>query len=397
MASLSVQHLLADDDLSFKDEITQKLHFLHLYYVMAHKQLHNFDGKITDLHARKLYSDESYLNLLALRTQIEEIEHEIAQVWKEDEKGKLGLKKKLALKQAISTYASTSNIVAASLENLIHDLGLAHENKKAAYLSLKEIVQEYARLESLKDFQILQKNIDHLAHVMEAKIDDKDQTFSPSSSKSGHFSGDEFPAKVWAITFDDGPTRTTLNILKTLKDKNIQATFFQVASKVEEEHELARSISKAQMEVGAHSWNHVQLTKVGAITLHKEIHLATKKIEEIHGERISFYRLPYGAGISVNHIREKIAETGLIHAGWNVDGLDWMPQSPDRIVTRTIKLMGKTSKDSGILLLHDVHERTALALPRILDYLKENNRRTCTLDQIVGDMNKASPSVCSKN
>jgi peptidoglycan-N-acetylglucosamine deacetylase len=107
--------------------------------------------------------------------------------------------------------------------------------------------------------------------------------------------------------------------------------------------------------------------------------------------------LPYGAGASVTHIREKISETGLIHAGHNVDGLDWMPQSPERIALRTIKLMRKTSKDSGIILLHDVHDRTALALPRILDYLKENNRRTCTLDQIVGDMNKAVTTVCSKN
>ena len=282
------------------------------------------------------------------------------------------------------------------MENLGQALGLKNQLPEIKTLSKVDVESELKKLKTNKEFMLFEKNIEHLSHVMETKIDDGEKQFAPSISSSGHVTGHEFPSNVWTLTFDDGPTKTTAEILKVLKEKQVRATFFQIASRVDEDKVASRDVLKSGMEVGSHSWNHVQLTKVGNSSLNREIAQASNRIENVAGKPVQFYRLPYGSGVSTNHIREKISEAGYIHAGWNVDALDWLPQPSDKIVARTIKLMGKTSKDSGIILLHDVHPRTVAALPKLIDQMKSQDQRFCTLSEIVSDMNEGSTSVCAK-
>lgn len=82
---------------------------------------------------------------------------------------------------------------------------------------------------------------------------------------------------------------------------------------------------------------------------------------------------------------------------WNVDTLDWMAQTPDRIIRRTLSLMKKTSHDSGVIVFHSVHGRTALAAGGIMGRFKESKRRTCTLSEIAKDLNQGSDKVCLNN
>lgn len=395
ISSLSVQHLTASDDLSFKEEIHQKLVYLHHYYTLAQKHLSLFDQSLSDLSLKEVYQSDAYLSLLAIRTQTEEIEHELQEIWNQSPSARGYLKRKLLLQTEIQGFADESQMQKASMENLLHRFDLV-ASAKLAGPTPSEAMLELKKLEGHREFQLFEKNIEHLSHVMETKIEETDKTFAPSPEKSGNISGHEFPSKVWSITFDDGPTKTSPKILKLLQSHQLSATFFQLASQVEAYPETARELKKAGMDMASHSWNHLQLTKVGAMTLDKEITQATKRIESLHGQKIRFYRLPFGDGVSVNQIRQKIADQSLIHASWNVDSLDWLPQSPDKIVARTLRLMAKTNKDAGIILFHDAHGRTALALPKILEHLKSGNRRTCSLEQIVNDMNQGSPVVCLK-
>jgi peptidoglycan/xylan/chitin deacetylase (PgdA/CDA1 family) len=112
---------------------------------------------------------------------------------------------------------------------------------------------------------------------------------------------------------------------------------------------------------------------------------------------IKFFRLPYGSGIDVPVVREVIAKNKLINTFWNVDSLDWIPQSPDRIVKRTRELMRKTPRDAGIILFHDVHQRSVTASGSIMDVLKSDSRRVCTLGEIVDDLNEGKGQVCSSS
>lgn len=175
----------------------------------------------------------------------------------------------------------------------------------------------------------------------------------------------------------------------------MKASFFQLTSKAKENGSVAAEIRNAGMEIAGHSYTHPQMTKLGAAGWEKEITTATTELGKIHGRKIRFFRLPYGAGVSNSGIRQVIARNGLIHAFWSVDTLDWMAQTPDKIVDRTITMMKKSSRDSGMILFHDIHQRTAIAAPQVMDYLNKENRRVCLLGDIVDQMNSGK-EVCPK-
>jgi peptidoglycan/xylan/chitin deacetylase (PgdA/CDA1 family) len=231
--------------------------------------------------------------------------------------------------------------------------------------------------------------------MLESKTNETSTHFYPSANQAGNITGNEFPAKVWSLTFDDGPkVETSARILEELKKKNLKATFFQLTKQAKANPGISNKIHNEGMEIGSHSFTHQQLTKVGASTLEREITSAVRELQKLHDKKIKFYRLPYGAGVNNPNIRAKIAANGLIHVSSNVDTLDWIAQTPGKIVERTIALMKKTPRDAGILIFHDIHQRTAKALPQIMDYLKQDNRRVCTLNEIVTQINERAETVC---
>lgn len=50
----------------------------------------------------------------------------------------------------------------------------------------------------------------------------------------------ETSERVVALTFDDGPTGFTQNVLKILDEKNIKATFFVIGGAIEKTHKSAK-------------------------------------------------------------------------------------------------------------------------------------------------------------
>src|SRR5262245_49026863 len=67
--------------------------------------------------------------------------------------------------------------------------------------------------------------------------------------------------KVIALTFDDGPGKTTVPILELLKQHGIRATFFMEGSQVEEYPEIVRQVIEAGHEVGNHTYIHFDYHK----------------------------------------------------------------------------------------------------------------------------------------
>lgn len=399
VASLSVQQLMMEKKSNFNESIDEKLQSLHSYYVIGQKNLLQFDAQLESADVEAIYDSPAYLNLLAVRTQTEEIEHELVDLWQAIQKDKSKAELKLSLQLRIANFSKQSKIASLSMENLSYQLGLkntASQGQKIKdSLSPSDVESEYKAMEPLREFMVYEKNIEHLSHMMDIKANGLGKKFYPSTSRPGNITGNEFPAKVWSLTFDDGPGKATSSIIvKNLKERNLKATFFQLTQKAKALPQEAKEIKDAGMEIASHSYTHQQLTKVGALTLEKEITQAYKDLEVAHDVKVKFFRLPYGAGVGASHIREKIADNGLIHVFWNIDTLDWMAQDPQKIVERTITLMKKTKKDAGVILFHDIHRRTAEATPAVMDYLKKDQRRVCTLDEIVTQMNEGVEKVC---
>ncbi len=401
IASVGAIEILAVDELSFAESLEEKLSSLHSYYVLGQKNLRDFDRLLEETPMKDVYRSKAYLNLLAVRTQVDLIEHELLQTWfkLKARAGRSDQTKLKTLEEKIAAFERRSALAAMSMENLRGHMGdqvdLKEKKLRFKDVSAEEVEAELKELQGHRSFQVFETNVEHLSYMLENGELGMDKHFYPSDEASGNITGNEFPAKVWSLTFDDGPGRSTSRvILRTLQEKKLRATFFQLASQVKNYPAQAKEIRRAGMEIGAHSYSHLQLTKVGSTILDREITEATRVIEKLHGVDVEFYRLPYGAGVSVPHIRQKIAANKLVHVYWNVDSLDWMAQSPERIIKRTKGLMQKTSRDAGVILFHDIHVRTTLAAAAVMDYLKQDGRRSCTLKEIVSQMNQGASKVC---
>ncbi len=394
IASMPTAQLLAEDADNFTAEIDEKLKALNHYYLIAQKNLLSFDKSIPERSLEELYGSGPYLHMLAVKTQVEEIERSIEEIYLAS-KIRQQTKHQI-LETRIRIFVSRGNIKNLALNNLCQRLKI--ETLPLVDADTKSIESEYQELETTKEFQIYEKNIEHLSHLMEMKIKSNNRKFKPALNEQGNISGEEFPAKVWALTFDNGPDeKVTEKILENLKSKNLKATFFQLSHKSQKYMGLAKKIRDAGMEIGSNSHSYKDLAKAGQITLEKEITDATVKLEMALKVDIKFFRLPFGSGVSIPSIRQTIARNNLINVNWNIDSLDWMAQTPDKIVRRTKRLMKKTSKDSGIILFHDIHDRSVEASAVIMDHLKRDGRRNCTVGKIVKEMNEGIDTVCLKN
>ena len=90
-----------------------------------------------------------------------------------------------------------------------------------------------------------------------------------------------------------------------------------------------------------------------------------------YGEKSStpktpFFRYPYLA--RSNRTDRMLARKGLVAFGANIDSLDWKIKSSKRIHDHIMRQLKR--KRRGIILMHDIHARTAKMLPRLLKSLK---------------------------
>lgn len=354
--------------------LDERLKYLHHYYLMGLVHLERYEKS-----SESNFTNTHYLALEAIKSQVDEIEKEVHRM------GLMSGKHDL-LKQKIQDFSKLSTIHSLAMENLSFRLGVP--SQEGIDITPKELAQALDALKDDKDFFISEKNVEHLAHMMEARIEISHGNIHPSPGKNGNITGDEFPAKVWSLTFEDGPMpQVTLEILKALNDRQMKATFFSVGSRAQEHPEVLEKLKSSGMEIASHSWSHLPLSKISENDLEEEVHPETAA---------KFFRLPYGDGIQSPNIREKIAEKNLIHVLWNVDALDWLPQSPLRIALRTKALMKKNKKDSGIILMHDTHPRSIIAASLVMDFLSQNGRRNCRIGEIVIQLNEGAKTVCSK-
>ncbi len=379
-------------------ELENKLDQIHSYHMIAQRELNLFDKSVNKSSSSTIYQSSPYLRLQATRSLIEEIEKDLIDLLGGSDKElwtTLHFSKKEELLKRITQFAQQSKYHALSMNNLLRHLIIDDFPMIDESLSSDEVNEEMKRLSEGKTFHVFDQNIEHLSHMLGSSTMKNQNKFQPSTTSKGNISGDEFPAKVWSITFDDGPkNKLSLALLKELNNRKIKATFFQLAKNVLSEKKIAKNIKDSGMEIATHSFTHQQLTKAGGAELENEIFGAVNRMNKTLSMAINFYRLPFGAGLDNHTIREKIAENGLIHVHWNVDTLDWVPQESDRIVQRAKKLIKKTKRDAGIIVFHDTHERSVKSAPLIMDFLMQENRRVCTIGEVVKQMNMGLHSVC---
>jgi peptidoglycan/xylan/chitin deacetylase (PgdA/CDA1 family)/uncharacterized caspase-like protein len=199
--------------------------------------------------------------------------------------------------------------------------------------------------------------------------------------------GNNLPEKTVVLTFDDGPhARNTPQILDVLKQYDVHAYFFSLGKNLGEsdgkkvintrnEAVVKRIIDEGHI-LANHSYSHAILTKLDEAGRSGELHKTNLLISKSNGQSNTLFRPPYGS--RDKELDKLAAKDGMISVMWNIDSMDWADPLPESIADRTMLELEKTQK--GILLFHDIHKQSLLALPTILKALAEQGYRVVTLD-----------------
>ncbi|AXG79722.1 polysaccharide deacetylase family protein [Streptomyces paludis] len=179
--------------------------------------------------------------------------------------------------------------------------------------------------------------------------------------------------KCVALTFDDGPASYTNRLLGLLKDYDAKATFYVVGQNVASKPDLVRKEAAAGHQIGNHSWNHPDLTKLTTAQIKSQLSRTDKAVKDATGKSPTTLRPPYGAQ---NAKVRSAAGRPLVN--WSVDTLDWKHRDAAKVAAA----VKKYTKPGDIVLMHDIHKTTVDAMPKILADLKSRGYRFVTVDQL---------------
>jgi peptidoglycan/xylan/chitin deacetylase (PgdA/CDA1 family) len=178
------------------------------------------------------------------------------------------------------------------------------------------------------------------------------------------------------LTFDDGPLPHNSNqILNILASQCVKATFFTVGRMAHDYPEGVRKLRDAGHTIGSHTENHpTGMDRMPIEHARQEIDDGIAAITAALGDSSAlapFFRVP---GLRrAEGTEEYLASKGI--QTWSADfpADDWRHISPSRVFDLAMQRL--EAKGKGILLLHDIQDRTVTALPRILHELKARGYR----------------------
>ena len=181
--------------------------------------------------------------------------------------------------------------------------------------------------------------------------------------------------KSIALTFDDGPSRKyTPILLDGLKERGVHATFFLMGENIEGKEDIVKRMSEEGHLIGNHSYEHVQLTKVGAKAVCEAVEHTQEQIEAITGKRPEYIRPPYGDWNE--ELEEKI---GMAPVLWSLDSMDWKLKDTGKIIHQVLKDV----KDGDIILLHDIFPSSVEAALELIDILQKEGYVFVTADELL--------------
>lgn len=167
-----------------------------------------------------------------------------------------------------------------------------------------------------------------------------------------------------ALTFDDGPSKYSREIVDILEKYDAGGTFFFIGRNIKEHTDDVEYVHSKGYSIGAHSLTHPDMRKLSYDNQKLQVVSSVELIEEITNEKVTLFRPPYGA--YGKNLKDILFKNNYKMTLWNNDPEDWRSQNSDKIFNH----IKNTNVSGSIILLHETRAVTD-ALPRIIEYLQE--------------------------
>lgn len=186
--------------------------------------------------------------------------------------------------------------------------------------------------------------------------------------------------KTVALSFDDGPGRSTLAILKVLHKYRVPATFFNLGQNAAARPGLLKRESDGGYVLGNHTWDHADMAKLSASRQAAEMDRMSAQQRRITGTKPCDFRPPYGA---FNRTTLRLAQQRRMRVWiWSVDTEDWKAHGSGS--SYWVHRITRLAEEEGIEQRHPLilmHNQTAgnpatvAALPVIIRFFQRHHYR----------------------
>lgn len=184
------------------------------------------------------------------------------------------------------------------------------------------------------------------------------------------------------LTFDDGPSDNTNDILNILNEKNIKATFFVLGMQVEKMPEVVKKIYDEGHYLANHGYSHIYSnlysSKEEVINEYNKCNQAVANAIQISEYNSHLFRFPGGSvGGKYSEVKKEainlLEQNNILYVDWNALTGDSEKKDPNE--EYLMENLQKTTKDknSVVILMHDSQAKriTVDFLPKVIEYLQQ--------------------------
>ena len=179
------------------------------------------------------------------------------------------------------------------------------------------------------------------------------------------------------LTFDDGPSKYTDEILDILSEHEVKATFFTIGKEGYDD-QYKRIVAEGHT-LGMHSFSHKYSSIYASLDAFAEdVSSIASFLEERTGIRPTYYRFPGGSSNKVSKVPAQdmihyLSENGYVYYDWNVSSEDAASAMKDANVIVKNVVNGVGNKTTAVVLMHDAASKrsTVEALPIIIETLQK--------------------------
>lgn len=181
------------------------------------------------------------------------------------------------------------------------------------------------------------------------------------------------------LTFDDGPSPYSDELLDILKENDVKATFFVVGRTDAKSKAIYKRIVEEGHTLAMHSYTH----KYNEIyknldSFKKDVKSLSDLLYETTGERPKYYRFPGGSSNQVSNVSIKkcisyLNKEGITYFDWNVVNGDATGKNYSAKQMVSIAMDGVRSNNNSMVLMHDTLARdtTVKSMPSLIKKLKK--------------------------